>query len=118
MTWVPPSRASQAQPSWKALAGVPRLAVRDAGCVRGTQATEVFNLHPGTANAEQRKREQKAELREVQLRQSSGNPEGFVRRRVVGLNTLVLYGKAFMEKMLKLNVIIDDLVALDCALER
>ena len=60
MTWVPPSRASQAQPSWKALAGVPRLAVRDAGCVRGTvplrsrcaQPIEVFNLHPGFAKSD------------------------------------------------------------------
>ena len=129
MTWVPPSRASQAQPSWKALAGGPRLAVPDAGCVHRmaplrsscSQPTEVFNLHPGIANAEQKKRNQKAKLRAELLRQSGENPEGFVRRRVVGLSTRVLYAKAvepFMEKMLKLNVDIDDLVALDCALEK
>ena len=129
MTWVPPSRASQAQPSWKALAGVSRLAVPDAGCVHRmaplrsscSQPTEVFNLHPGIANAEQKKRNQKAKLRAELLRQSGENPEGFVRRRVVGSSTRVLYAKAvepFMEKMLKLNVDIDDLVALDCALER
>ena len=44
-----------------------------------------------------------------------------MRSRVVGSSTRLLYGKAvepFMEKMLKLNVNIDDLGALDCALEK
>ena len=40
-----------------------------------------------------------------------------MRHRVVGLSTRVLYTKAFLDKMLKLNVNINDLVALDCALE-
>ena len=82
---------------------------------------QTFDVHPSIADAERKKREEKARLRAELLRQSGESVEGFVRRRVVGPSTRVLYAKAvdpFLQKLWMRNITFNDLDALDCALEK